>query len=149
MTDETTLAIYGPGYTLAEARATADRDEWLAALTDYYNWGEVIRRSSADKYLRVANLSTVYTAHVVTLTVADTGSAASPSQAAMHLLSADGLVFRASLEIGDLPPGTTSEILTLRRVVPSDADLGAWTYRIMATPVVWSTSLIPADDTGE
>lgn len=104
----------------------------------YLHWGAVPRRSGADLSLRVCNNSAVYTATAVELSIADTGTVASPSQAATHLFSTDGIRFTATAAVGDLAPGSVSAPITLRRVTPADADLGDFTFDIVATPTSWT-----------
>ena len=114
----------------------------------FLGWGTVIRRSSAERTFRVANTSLIYTAETVTIAVADTGAAADPSQAATHLLSLDGRSFTAGLDLGDLPPGTASSPITLRRVTPSTADTGAWTFEVVAAAAAFTAgSPLPAEQT--
>ena len=110
---------------------------WDAAVEEpleagFFDWGSVARRSSADLFFCVANTSLVYTALGVSVNIVDTGSVASPSQAAMHLLSLDEEIFTASVSLGDLEPATVSHVVNLRRVVPAAAPLGTWTFQILA-----------------
>jgi len=122
-----------PADTLALWSATSNAE----LSTTFFDAGQVARGSSADLKFRVRNRSASYTATDVTVTVYDTGIAATPSVAAMHLLSTDGQSFAANVDLGDLAAGATSGTLTLRRTVPSDADLGDWTFAITATPTGW------------
>lgn len=108
-----------------------------AADADTFAWGDVKRRSSADLAFRVRNNSSVYTAVDVTLTLADEGTTATPSVAAQHLLSTDKRRFTASVNLGDLYPGSVSDVVTLRRVTASDADLGTFSFNLIAE-TTWS-----------
>ncbi len=115
----------------------------------FFEWGTVVLRSSADLTFRVANTSLVYTAQAVSVAVVNTGPFEDPSQADTHLLSRDGRSFTATLDLGDLPPGTTSAPLTLRRVTPSTSILtGPWTFEVLATAEAFTAgSPLPADQT--
>lgn len=101
-----------------------------------FDWGPVPQRSSADVTFRVRNTATTKTATAVTVALA--GSGAAPTPASQHLLSADGQTFTASLTLGDLLPGQTSPVLTLRRVTASAAALGAATFTVVAAAASWA-----------
>lgn len=130
--------------TLAIYAATVDEP----VAEGFFDWGTVVCRSSADLIFRVANTSLVYTAESVSVAVADTGATEDPTQASTHLLSRDGRSFTATLDLGDLPPGTTSAPLTLRRVTPEFAITGPWTFEVVATAEAFTAgSPLPAEQT--
>lgn len=113
------------------------RDE---ALTEnYLPWGPVARGSSADKPVRVRNLSAAYTAVDVVVSVTEMGIA-EPTRpvATQHLLSTDGRRFTATVHLGALPPGAVSGLITLRRVTAVDADLGDGDFQLLAHPTEWT-----------
>ena len=62
---------------------------------------------------------------------------ASPSVPAQHTLSYAGGSFLAQVNIGDLAPGAISGPVTMRRVTPTDAALGLWTFRVFAESTDW------------
>lgn len=95
------------------------------------NFGPAPRRSSADVSFRLFNASTVYTANEVLVTVEGT-------RGFTYYLSTDGESFAGSIDLGDMAPGTYTGELTLRRVTPSDAPLGAETVTVVATAATWT-----------
>jgi len=103
----------------------------------YFDWGDVPRSSSADRTFRVKNLSPTKTAQTIQLTL-DAMSDATPSVPGQYTLSSDGVTFTANLSIPDLPPGGVSNVLTVRRVTPSNAQLSLWNLRLIAQAAAWS-----------
>lgn len=106
---------------------------------DWFDWGVVARGSSADKQFRVRNLSSVYTARdvVVSLHHLDLYDPALPVHV-QHLLTQDGRTWFASITIGDLIPRALSPMLTVRRVTAAVADEGPGEFQLSATPTEWS-----------
>lgn len=99
-------------------------------------YGHVAPRSSDDTMMRVVNVGDAYQAEDVTLTV--TGD-----DAAQLYLSADGDIFTASINVGDIPPQASSAAFWLRRVTPSTiADATSCTATLAATPAAWT---LPVD----
>ncbi len=96
------------------------------------------RRSSVDTVFRLRNMSTLYSANDVVIGVEDWGDTVEPTMAHQHLLSTDGRVFTATVTVGTLDPGVTTDRLYLRHVCPSDAPLGAHPIRITANATTWS-----------
>lgn len=121
--EQTTLAIWHP---------TLDEKIGPAA----FDWGDTPRGSSADRTFRVKNLSDIYTADNIRCAM-EALTDASPSVPAQHSLSYNGGTFLAQVLIGDLAPGAISEVLTLRRITPSNAALSLWTMRVFAAPDAW------------
>ena len=119
------LAIWDPHLDVAIPAATLD-------------WGTVNRAESADLKFRVKNLSTSYTANGISVGLDDQPSGIGLSLAGQQLLSIDGLRFNSRISISALSPGQVSSPITLRRVLASTADLGTWSYRVVATPTSWS-----------
>jgi hypothetical protein len=110
---------------------------------DYLDWGAVARASSADRVVRVRNMSTDYTAVGVTVAVqAPPDDTAVPGTAVQHLLSADGDTFAATAELGDLDPLQTSGPLALRRVTAPDANAGPGRFVLVAGPAAWSPAAL-------
>lgn len=103
----------------------------------YFDWGDVPRGSSADKTFRVKNLSAALTANAprISLETLDDGS---PSVPGYHTLS-KGSGFASQQTLANIAPGAISaETCTLRRTVPTNAQLGLWDLRIQAEATSWS-----------
>ncbi len=113
------------------------RDEELSE--DYLPWGVVAPGSSADKTVRVRNLSPHYTAAGVVVSVTEMGLA-EPTRAVapQHLLSMDGQRFAATAQVGTIAPGAISGPVTVRRVTAVDADPGDGDFQLLAHPTEWS-----------
>lgn len=95
------------------------------------DFGDVPRSSSSDKSFRVKNLSTSLTAKDVQVSLVST-RATTPPVAEQFVMSTDGLVWTPGLALGDLAPGSFSDVIQLRRITPSNAALGPWAIRIDA-----------------
>lgn len=103
----------------------------------YFDWGDIQRTSTADRTFRVKNLSSTLTANTVMVTFnAETDT--TPAVAGWHYLSSDGTNFSSSLSVGSLAPGALSPVYTVRRTVPSNAQLSLWYLRILAEAASWS-----------
>lgn len=105
----------------------------------YFDWGNVPRSSSADRTFRVKNLSTVQTANSIRVAqeiLTDT----TPSVVGQHTLMKASVPssFLAQVNVGDLAAGAISEVVTLRRVTPSNAVLSLWCHRVFAEATTWS-----------
>lgn len=103
----------------------------------YMDWGDVPRGSTEDRDFRVKNLSATLTAEDIDVGI-EAPSDTTPSVAGQHTFSDDGVTFTGSLAIGDLAPGALSDVLTVRRITPSNATLSLWTARIIADADSWS-----------
>lgn len=93
------------------------------------DFGDVPRSSSSDKSFRVKNLSGSLTAKDVQVSLAST-RATTPPVAEQFVMSTDGMVWVPALTLGNLPPGSISDVIQLRRITPSNASLGPWSIRI-------------------
>jgi len=122
---------------MADALALWQTSVDAQTASTYFNWGTVNQKSTGDLLFRVHNSSTVYSAISVVVSLADVGTPATPSQAATHLLSTDGLLFAATVTIDVIPPLSTTAPIILRRVTPAAATLGAFTYSVTATATSW------------
>lgn len=112
------------------------KDEQLPA--DYFDWGIIARGSSDDRQFRIKNLSAVYDAAGVivslqTLNVNDNTLTAD----VQHFLSVDGASFAATANLGTLAAGAVSGLVTLRRVTPPEADEGDADFQLLAHPTEW------------
>lgn len=111
----------------------------VALPADFFQWGDVAAGSSADKVFRVQNLSSVMVARDVVVSFSGSGSGSS-NAANLHLGSGDERRFTATVEIGDLYPGESSDVVTMRRVVPSGAASGTKGFSVVGTVSSWEPS---------
>lgn len=103
----------------------------------YFDWGNVPRSSSGDRLFRVKNLSPTLTALSVRVAM-EALTDGSPSVPGQHSLSYGGGSFLAQVNVGDIAPGAISGPVTLRRITPSNAQLGLWAFRVFAEATSWS-----------
>lgn len=97
----------------------------------FFDWGDTQRSTVSTKTFRIHNPSSL-TAQDVTLSceaLTDT----TPDNVSQHTFSDDGTNFSSTLNIGNLAPGATSGVLTVKREVPSNAQLSVWFARIVAS----------------
>jgi hypothetical protein len=60
-------------------------------------------------------------------------------------LSLDSLFFSSSVNLGSLPPGAISRIVTLRRVVPSTAQVAGFQhFDLTMSPSSWGSTVWPS-----
>jgi len=97
--------------------------------------GDPIQSSSADTELQVTNNSPTSTATSIEV-FTDILTDAVPSVAAQYLVSTDGVNYAATVNIPSLAPGQSAPIW-LRRVTPSNAELGAWAPRLICRAGAW------------
>jgi hypothetical protein len=103
----------------------------------YLPWGPVAPASSADKGLRIKNMSNGYTATDVIIAVADPIDPDLLSARSSHLLSPDSLTFTETIDVGDLAPQAVSGLFLLRRVTDPHAPDGDAGFTITATATAW------------
>lgn len=101
------------------------------------NFKTVPRRSSGDIKLRVKNQSRDYTAVGVVVSIEDI-TAGSGDQI---LLSADGLNFGPTLDLGDLTRTAISPQFWIRRTTASTAVTGAQQARLRVHATSWTASI--------
>jgi hypothetical protein len=118
------LAIWHP---TSDAKASAS----------WFDWGDAPQSSSADKTFRVKNLSSTYTANDIDIYI-QALTPGSPSIAGMHTLSDDTVTFQPTLNVSSLSPGEISSVFTIRRVIPSDAQISVWSARLAADVNEWT-----------
>lgn len=97
----------------------------------FFDWGDMPRNGIGTKTFRVHNPSSL-TAQSVTLTT-EALTDTTPSNVSQHTFSLDGTNFSSTLSLGDLAPGATSSVVTVRREIPSNAALSVWFARIVAS----------------
>lgn len=104
----------------------------------YFDWDDIARSTDATRDFRIKNPSATLTANSVSVTreaLTDT----TPSNVSQHTLSDDGgSTYASSLAIGNLGPGSTSSILTLKRDTEADATLSIWALRLIASASSYS-----------
>ena len=98
------------------------------------DWGRTPRGSSADRRIVVANAA-AQTAIGVTLEVES--AEADDSFAVQHYLSLDDRDFTSTLDLGEIAPNSRSDFVTVRRVTPVGASLGARAARLVAYAESW------------
>jgi len=103
----------------------------------YFDWGNALRGTTADRTFRIKNLSATLSANTITCSV-DALSDTIPTVVGQHTLSADAVTFAATASAGTLAPGTISGVMTLRRTTSSTAVLSLWAIRVHAAAASWS-----------
>lgn len=109
-------------------------DQLLANLLDF---GPVARGYSASGTFRIKNTSATLTASGVTASI-DVNGDWTPSVNGALQISDDGSAWGSAVTIGDLTPGTISDVLTAKWIVASDARIGQVAQRIVADAAGWS-----------
>jgi len=123
--------------------ATSDRLVfWHSTLDEplpgaYFDWGDVPQNTSATRDFRVKNLSDTMTAGAITISTSVLTDS-SPSILPQHTITYDGGAFDVSASITSLSPGAISNICTLQRTSPANAQLGLRALRMHATAASWS-----------
>lgn len=103
----------------------------------YFDWGNVARGSTEDRQFRIKNMHGSLTARSIRVAM-EALTDTTPSVPGQFTLSQGG-TFAAQQNIGDLAPGATSDLLTIRRITPTNATLSLWWHRIfMETQGGWS-----------
>jgi hypothetical protein len=139
---------FGPGTTawrtlhLHGGGAGEDPEGLVIRSADYttlpggvVDWGATPRGSSADVPIVVTNTAS-QTAQGVVLTVEPSEDTTEFS--VTHYLSTDGRNFAASVNLGNIPGASRSAEVTVRRVTPATATLGARAARLRATATTWA-----------
>jgi len=126
-------AVSSPATRLALWHPTLDQEVTGA----YFDWGDVPRGTSSSRTFRVKNMSSTQTANSIGLSM-EALTDTTPTVVGQHSFSSDGLTFSSTLNIGSLAPSSISNVLTLKRITPSDAALSVWAARIVALPGSWT-----------
>lgn len=98
---------------------------------EYFDWGNSARASSATKTFRVKNISPTKTAQQVRVAM-DLMTDSNPPILGQMSMSLDGAVWLAQVNVGDLGPGQISQVVSIRREMLSNAQMGLWWYRVFA-----------------
>lgn len=103
----------------------------------YFDWGDVIRNGVAlTRTFRVKNGRALQGNSILLSMEALTDG--SPTTVSQHAFAPDGVTFTSTLNIGALAAGAISSVVTLRRITPTNAPLGAWMARINAVAASWT-----------
>jgi len=103
----------------------------------WFDWGDVPRNSSDTRQFRIKNMSPTKTATNVRVAM-EVLTNQSPSVPGQHALSLNGGSYTAQQTISTLAPGAVSGILTLRRLTPANAQLGAGSFRVFSEAQSWA-----------
>ncbi len=101
------------------------------------DFGNMPQRSSATRQFKVTNNSSSKTANSVTVSLSP-NRVASPALVGQFEVSTDNIAFANAVNIGSLAPGVSSGTMYLRMKVASNAQLSAWSARIIAHAASWS-----------
>lgn len=130
-------------YGVPSATATDDRLVFWHPTSDvkmpttHLDWGDVPRGTSEDRSFRIKNLSTNRIA-LGTVLFFEGLVSASPPPVGMFLLSDNaGSTFQTTLDLPDLDPGEISDVLVVRRNIPTNALVSVWTVRLVADVTTW------------
>ncbi len=129
-------------YANPASGATPDRLAFWQPVTNaevtgsYFDWGNSPRGSSADKTFRIKNMSPDLNAEGLSL-YAEALTPGVPSVAGMMLFSEDGVSWSPSLILPDLAPGEITDVLYVRRNVPTNAQVSVWSARMIADVTTW------------
>jgi hypothetical protein len=104
------------------------------------DYGDAPRSSSADRVVRVKNISPTKSAVNVRVSfdILTDATAPAPSVPAQFTASYNGGSFLAQVNIGTLAPGAISGPITLRRITPSNAQYGLFAPRVSAVADSWT-----------
>lgn len=102
----------------------------------FFDWGDITRGSTADRTFRVKNISDIYTANNITVSI-ESLTDTTPSFAGSFMFSTGGS-FTSTVNIGNLLPSQTSGLITVRRTTPANAVLSLWNARMSAAAATWS-----------
>lgn len=111
-------------------------DDKVPADGAYFDWGDTAQSTSADRTFRIKNNSVTLTANSIAINQ-QTLTETTPSINSQFTFS-NGGAFAASLNIGNLSPGQLSGVITKRRTIQSNAQLGLWSSRTNVEAGSWS-----------
>lgn len=98
------------------------------------DFGDVLKGTTYTKTFRIKNAHATKTANSIVLTAESlTGDMDDGIQ-----YSIGGGAYSSSLDIGNLASGVISDVITMRRVVPSNEVSGIKAARVVATPTSWT-----------
>ncbi len=111
-------------------------DDNTSADGAHLDWGDAAQGTTADRTFRIRNNSATLTANSITIGT-EVATDASPSITSQITYS-DGGAFTSSINIGNLAPGATSAVITVRRTTSLSAELFLWWWRTVAEAGSWS-----------
>lgn len=139
-----TLHLYGKrsaGQSLHRLRLWhPTNDQPLDDFPAWFDWGNAEQGSSATRQFRIKNDSPSLTAAGITAFM-QALTEANPTQVSQHQLSKDNTTFTVAstpMTVPNLAPQAISSVLYLRRNSLSNAQLGLWRQRLVATADTWS-----------
>ena len=100
------------------------------------DWGNAPRSTQDTRNFRIKNVSTTETANTITVSIIDSTDSSPSFTDTMDL--SQGAGFAPTQTIGNLSPGATSGVLTVRRTFSSTQALSVWAAIIKAEAVSWS-----------
>lgn len=103
----------------------------------FFDWGNTPRASSGDKSFRVKNMSPASTAQDIRVAMEGV-TVKNPSLPGQHVISLDGSLWLAQVNIGALAPGAISQVINLRRITATNAVLSVDTARLFAESQSWT-----------
>lgn len=136
-----TLHVYGNNSSLAADKLELwhpTLDQPLYQTPAHLDAGDLMRNSSVDLTFRIKNLSATLTANTVTVSAQALTDAASPTMVSGITFDFNGSGFAATASVSSLTPGTVSALFTVRHTVPTNAVLGLWSQRVIASAASWS-----------
>jgi hypothetical protein len=129
-------------YGRPSAGQAADRLRFWHPTTDtevlgpHFDYGDQPRGLTSTIQFRIKNNSTTKTANTITITD-DALTAANPTLASQTRFSSDNSSYNPTLSIGNLAPGALSPVLYARLILATNAAIGPWRQRFLATPTSW------------
>lgn len=103
----------------------------------WFDWGDVPRNSSDTRQFRIKNMSTAKTATNVRVAM-EVLTNQNPSVPGQHAISLNGGSYTAQQTISTLAPRAISNVLTLRRTTPANAQLGVGAFRVFSEASSWA-----------
>lgn len=130
-------------YAVPSSTATDDRLAFWHPTSDtkmpttHLDWGDVPRGTTEDRSFRIKNLSDNRRAQGTVLFFEGLVSVAPPTVGMFMLSDNGGSTFQTDLELPDLEPGEISDVLVVRRTIPTTALVSVWTVRMVADVTTW------------
>lgn len=133
------LSSYAGADTLRVWHPTLDEplDDNTSADGSHLDWGDTPQGSTEDRQFRIRNNSASETAFDITIytePITNTGVLIE----GQVFYSIGGGSFQNSISIGDLAPGATSGVVTVRRDTADNAALSVWSYKTVAEATRWA-----------
>lgn len=104
----------------------------------HFDFGDIAAGGSYSRQFRVKNTHATRTAHAVVVTREALTDKTPSMVGATHLFSIDGGPYATSCAVGDLAPGAISDVITVQRDLPVDAQSSLGAGRYVAQAGSWS-----------